>query len=153
MSACSMFGRTDGFAYNALVGSLYPVGYCVSWNSALANFSNSSYKYTTATPILPHGVWLISTNQNLQKGTGTFATNSLTNISISLVAGTGTVMGTNSQYPIPSTAAYSGYRFSCMTYTFISTSAISQVQIAEFIVMATVGTAQTSLDVYFTKIA
>ena len=153
MSACSMFGRTDGFAYDALVNSLYPVGYSVHWSSALANVSNSATIYTTATPVLPHGVWLISVSQLFNKGTGTFATNSISNIGIRLGTGTGTIMGNNSQYLIPSTASYAAYRFSSITYTFISTSASSQIQVSEYIILATVGTAQTSLDVYFTKIA
>jgi hypothetical protein len=151
MNNSCMFGRSDGYTFNAKIGALYPIGYTIKYTETAASFSSGTLKTITATPVLPQGVWLITGCQVITRGTGAYTTASWTQAFLEIVAGSGTLNTSSLTFALPNNII-TPLSLSLVTTIFISTSAISQISVNGATTM-TVGSATRQHILYFTKIA
>ena len=97
-----MIAPTAVVAYDVSMTG-YMVGHIIYWNSSAGGvtFANNT-AVDLSTPAIPIGVWLVAGGHIFIQGTGTYSVASYTQMTMSILTGTGTLNALDLRTPIPS---------------------------------------------------
>ena len=146
-----MIAPTAVVAYDVSMTG-YMVGHIIYWNSSGGvTFANNT-AVDLSTPAIPIGIWLLAGGHIFTQGTGTYSVASYTQMTMSILTGTGTLNALDLQAPIPS-----GSTSSTLTNYPITTGCLvcqtpCTIKTTNTTVM-TVGNATRYSRLVFTKIA
>lgn len=159
MDATCIQGRNDGFLYNTIppgFGTTQPIGHNLSLITASAALTpNDTIVINTSMPTMSAGVWIVSGNLQLTKGTSTWLNNNYIGLSYTSFGGGDMSGGSQTLYSWG--AGFSGTVMSCPfpTLHFIATNTnnTSQVRPNIYMYYSNAGNATYTLNFNAAKVA